>query len=906
MKKNVLVYLIIIVSISLSVNAFTFNPPIDCRPSCTETATAYNCFTPVNCSHFPAFLKLVNWSNTNTGLANQSAGGNNNYFNITTENDILFKNMIVNKSGFDTVCFASSGQEGVSALLFNGHSLNITNSTFSAKGAKGSDSPNFACTGGFTAHNITVSQDISILKSFFDLTGGKGGDDTDSLLPNGAEGGKTNLTFNFNATNGFFIMNQTVINASGGGGGNSDNPSPNNHERRGNSIINILGNGIDFVMDNSTINTRVLGFFPASNRAKSIGTFNINTNKFTMTNFANIIHSGNWTLVNASFIGTTFFMDRNSTIDFNTTDGANGSANFAYSGSFTGINSKFIFSNNSNNKINLTNIANDYLGLFNVSVINNITVFCKAPVLYLSATNLDSNISFDSSCPSPTNLSITDYFLQIGIGSINGSGFNIGTPIQSANSFETSPEPFSIMVSVNYSQFNDVNAKFIWNNTLYVPTKTLVSNSSNVSLFNFNQTIVLPFAVSEPDINLDHWEFTLVNASGGNNTEINSTTATQSVYPMQLSSCGVSISDKPRINVSIINEQTGLPLIANSESSMTVKASTSSLSRTFGKSFSSLNNFSICFFSNLTGIINGVIQSSQTGFTTKNLYFVNSPIQSSSNIIPLLANANATSITLKVIDEFNAPVKDAIINIKKLSISNSTFSFVDSVKTGVDGTGVSFLQLYNTYSFEIYDSSGILKKNESFSLSTTSYIFKIVLGSAQTSLINFIQVQGLTTSINCNNNTAIASYTWADSANVADSFCLRIINTTNNQWNTFSSSCSASDTGTLSSSGLIENNTYIATGVVYQGSQLWVSNSCNLDLRVSSMKPTASLENVFLSALLLIVVVSIGLWSPQAGLVMIIVWTIFVITTGLLSISYTGIIGFIAIIVMIMLMLKGN
>jgi len=83
-----------------------------------------------------------------------------------------------------------------------------------------------------------------------------------------------------------------------------------------------------------------------------------------------------------------------------------------------------VFSSNASMpKIWLTSTNNtNFLGLFNTSVVNNVTVYCGNSPLrrgFNSSLGIDSNVSFDVSCGSPTNISYAEFYNVLQITDLN-------------------------------------------------------------------------------------------------------------------------------------------------------------------------------------------------------------------------------------------------------------------------------------------------------------------------------------------------------------------------------------------------------------------------------------------------------------------------------------------------------
>jgi hypothetical protein len=297
-------------------------------------------------------------------------------------------------------------------------------------------------------------------------------------------------------------------------------------------------------------------------------------------------------------------------------------------------------------------------------------------------------------------------------------------------------------------------------------------------------------------------------------------------------------------------------------------------------------------------------QYGATGYSSRSRNFLAFSIGVVSQAFQLLLlNSSAgASVSLSVVDELNAGVQGASIVISKIDLVSGNFSIVDVPTTGPGGTTSSTLELGQVYNFVIYTTDGLLRKNDTFTVTETSYTFKILLGSV-VSLTNYINVLGLMQNLSCNNESRTLNFAWNDTSDVLDSVCLRVINTTSGSWDVAFSDCSSNVSGLFGSGPFPINNSFLGVATGYKGSDFWVIDSCSLDTN-----PDAGVfdkEGIFWSTMLLLVFASVGvIWSPMVAIVLIIGWFIIVIKMGLMALGYASVIAFVAVLGMIGIMLK--
>lgn len=425
---------------------------------------------------------------------------------------------------------------------------------------------------------------------------------------------------------------------------------------------------------------------------------------------------------------------------------------------------------------------------------------------------------------------------------------------------------------------------------------SVYSNSSDSKTFKV--TLKTPLVDSKTDYDFN-WTYYFAGSSG-----IES--GSQLVYPI-LFNCSEDLEGQEEMNITIVDELEKTPLNAKSEFIFNI-SSVNGTAKTFGVEYPDVNNYSICFYPNIVATIDGQIQTTKDGYVVRNLYFDDYSLQDTQSFeIPMLTIGNATSVTFNVIDEFSKPVGDVIIKIYKLDISEGEYVFIDSVKTGVGGSTVSNIVLYNEYKFELY-YEGELKKTDVFTVSEISYTFKISLTDIPQLIGEYGDLEGVTYLLSYDNSTNTIYLNYTISSETILQICLKVINTTNNAFELLSTNCSTNSSNLLSYSGVnLTTDSYFAVAIAYHNVDIGDNNIYVLDsmsLLKSVYEKMKSKENVFLSALLLLVIVCIGLWSPQATILLIIAWALFVSISGLLAVGWSVFVGLIALVFIYVVMHK--
>ena len=393
---------------------------------------------------------------------------------------------------------------------------------------------------------------------------------------------------------------------------------------------------------------------------------------------------------------------------------------------------------------------------------------------------------------------------------------------------------------------------------------------------------------------------------GGLSVQRNSTNFNFTVYKMWLSNCTpiTAVNNVSAFNISLLDEVTLAGVTGDIDFSLTVYKN-QAFNRTYGLTYQNLQAASICAYPNLTFTGIGSAEYSATGYSTRTTVFTPFSITTiPSQLLKfyLLNVSTSTKISLSVVDELNKGVQNAIIKILKKDLGTGALTLVDSPSTGPGGTTASYLEMLRTYNWLIYTSDGVLRKNETFALTDSSYTFKIQIGDI-ININDFISVGEVWNNLTCLNSTLSARLLWNDTANVLSNICLQAINVSSGIWSNASSFCSVNDSGIITLGPLVENNSYMFMARGYNGSKIFILDSCSLDTHIKA--GVMDKEGVFWSIMILLVIEMLGvMFGPLIGLFLIIPWFVFVLLTGLLHLGTAALIGFIAVVGLLMVLWK--
>lgn len=426
---------------------------------------------------------------------------------------------------------------------------------------------------------------------------------------------------------------------------------------------------------------------------------------------------------------------------------------------------------------------------------------------------------------------------------------------------------------------------------------TLVQNTSSVMRWQTNLSSFGLISAQLIQMNMTgYWNISF----GGITVSRNISGKNHAVYQMNLTACNTTLTSTPSLNFTVQDELTSAPVNTSLAMNFITSAIIGSVNRTFGFSFGSNSSVVLCIYPNISMVSSGVVQYGSGVYSVRNRVFLpfNISNQVQNFLLLLLGTGNSTKINFQVVDEFTRGVTGAVIRISKFSIPSNSYTLVDTAITGVGGSTSSFLVPNVQHQFEIFDSGGTLRYNSSFLVTSTSYVFKIVLGT----IINnqpFLNANTVNASIFCDNSSNMINFSWVDPTSTFSDFCLRVVNVTNGSYAIISSQCLANSAGNLSFGVVPVNNSLFGIGLGHQGGKTWILASCGLSNFGTEV--IYGLEGVFWSAMLLLIVVGVGTWKVPVGLFMIIPWAIFVTVSGLLSIPQVSLIGFLGVLGMIAL-----
>lgn len=272
-----------------------------------------------------------------------------------------------------------------------------------------------------------------------------------------------------------------------------------------------------------------------------------------------------------------------------------------------------------------------------------------------------------------------------------------------------------------------------------------------------------------------------------------------------------SISLSPiYLNISFYDENTGLLL-----SGITSTAFVTGTSNSF--------NFTTSTGSYLLSPVYNdtyAITYSATGYAQREYSFTSAGANSSI-ILYLLNDSDDTIVLATVFDTVGRRVESATIYMDKKNLSGTNYYTVESCTTNALGQCLLHVDLYDTtYQFRIdYGGSEVFNSGDT-KVSQTAISFTIV--TSENTLGEVYDIGYFLGNLTYDNSTTTFSFEYNDVEDAFSSVCLRTVIRTDSAINRYNSTCSTSDTGTLTqliNTSVGDEWTGIAYGVRDDGSE---------------------------------------------------------------------------------------
>ncbi len=363
----------------------------------------------------------------------------------------------------------------------------------------------------------------------------------------------------------------------------------------------------------------------------------------------------------------------------------------------------------------------------------------------------------------------------------------------SSISYGTSFETFIINLNYNSSMWVLIEGSLWYNNTEYVGTD---GNVGDNAIFSTEIQIPTNDAIVN---NSFYWTIALTNGTG--TTYINTTQHNQTVSPIILQICDITVNTT---SINFTLKEAGTFLLLNGSLEATFKYWGSGGDGSIFQEYSFANttgnntNYAFCIApSDANFTTTATISYYTDGYDRREYLLSNYAINNNTQNISLyLASTAATDkFTFTVRDENDDVVPGATIRIQRWDIGTNNFYTVGMIFTTSDGTGIINMRLNDAwYRYQVLYNDILYLTTDPVKESATTRTLDINLAAAnpydQFGLIDF--------SLTYDEDTNITLFTYADTTGAVQTGCLRVLEVGGLENTEVYFSCVESTSGTLS------------------------------------------------------------------------------------------------------------
>ncbi len=434
------------------------------------------------------------------------------------------------------------------------------------------------------------------------------------------------------------------------------------------------------------------------------------------------------------------------------------------------------------------------------------------------------------------------------------------------NVLELSTNTIGLIINKT-ADINWTNATLVWNNTDVNVVKTSFADYDfyNAS-FSMNST-------PEGGENVTFvWQYNITGASG----EFGNLSFVQTIFSIGIDNCTVHTTQA--MNFSLVNESNNQLVNGSIEGHFVVWVDEindfKEFDLTWGLGGFLNTTFGLCIDPNsATYNVSAQLEYSSVGFTTRTHYLTNLTINNITQFVNLILTPDTSTVTFSVTDQNDNAVEGILIYIEAYDIAMDSSTLVQIVKT--DGLGIALAELVldQKYKFRFVLGGQLIPfTSDPIWITTTSKNFRLNLISDFFDTYDI--VQGVVCALSYNNDTNNFSFAFTDPSGGATMGCLKIAQSTLHGEILISQDCISSASGTITAtignSGINTTDAYIAHGFIFiQGSRF----TCAEPITVSFNErwKTFGLTGVFVSLLLVISLVGIGIWHPVPSIILMVV-----------------------------------
>jgi len=448
----------------------------------------------------------------------------------------------------------------------------------------------------------------------------------------------------------------------------------------------------------------------------------------------------------------------------------------------------------------------------------------------------------------------------------------------------------SMSLVLNKTDNVSTNAELFYNDTEITVTKSTGSISDTYTSETFNS---LSISTVQENVTF-FWQYAL---TGLGNNESGNLTFNQTVNAIQFDNC--SSFTTVAINMTVKNETTGLAIIENSTTIKgyfkvwkSAEADFVEFNLTWGPRITN-SNFGLCIDPGTDNFTMDAQLEYDNDFFEKKLYYFNDYfIDNVTDFLDLFLTEGTTQVTLTVKDFDDSVVPDAVIKILSYDLATDTSTTTEIVETDTNGEALVQLVLNTEWYVFIVEVDGVIKlQTAPTRITTTTKTLRIDLEDIKY-FDRYDVTRGIVHSLTWTNATNLFTFTWSDPSGEVVDACLKVSRRSVNDESVLFDRCIVSTAGTITHdiNETITDQTFVAVSYVKFG----IGESYILNTLVQSFEQTFKkfgLTGIFVSLLLILTLICIGIWHPVVAVLLAIFGLIVVSILGVFSVSWGVLIG---------------
>ena len=263
--------------------------------------------------------------------------------------------------------------------------------------------------------------------------------------------------------------------------------------------------------------------------------------------------------------------------------------------------------------------------------------------------------------------------------------------------------------------------------------------------------------------------------------------------------------------------------------------------------------------------------------TDINLYLVNSSL------------AEFKEITAEIIDENNAIIKNALVKTLRYDLSQNSFTTREIRRSNFEGeTFLDIVQNEEFYKFQVFINGILLLTTEQSVITKDTIILQVNLGELIGQL--FFDTQAANGIIIYNNDTSVATFSFADSGNTITQACLELFRISSTEETLLNQTCVLGSSGAIiMSPPAITDTNYKFVGTVFVGSTERFADAKLVSFKsVSDLGSSGWLMNLFLTLMF----AGLGAFNPVILPILVPLPTLFLTMFNWINFSWEFAIGF--------------